>query len=330
MKIWKPDYYDAFACIADRCPDSCCKEWDVEVDAESAERYQKIPGALGEQLRAAIREEDGVTVIKQTDSRCPMWRADGLCQLQAEMGEEALCKVCREFPRIRHEYGNFTELGLELSCPEAARLILTAAPSDSVLTQVPESDEYDAEAMVVLLESRKTVLDFLKTSPYTPGETLSILMLYGYEVQSQLDGGEKAVLIPEETLAEAKSFAENGNLDAFLHFFEELEILTEAWKERLGTPEPNAEWNEMHIAMARYLVRRYWLQAVSDYDLVGRVKLIIASCLVVKFLGGDTVDTAHLYSKEIENDADNVCAILDGAYESSALADRGLLDLLLK
>ena len=246
------------------------------------------------------------------------------------MGEEALCKVCREFPRIRHEYVNFTELGLELSCPEAARLILTAAPSDSVLTQVPESDEYDAEAMAVLLESRKTVLDFLKTSPYTPGETLSILMLYGYEVQSQLDGGEKPVLIPEETLAEAKSFAENGNLDAFLHFFEELEILTEAWKERLGTPEPNAEWNEMHIAMARYLVRRYWLQAVSDYDLVGRVKLIIASCLVVKFLGGDTVDTAHLYSKEIENDADNVCAILDGAYESPALADRGLLDLLLK
>lgn len=329
MKIWKPDYYDAFCCIADRCPDSCCKEWDVDVDAESAQRYQSLPGRLGDQLRAALKEEDGVMVMKQVDNRCPMWRVDGLCQLQAEMGEEALCKVCREFPRIRHEYGNFTELGLELSCPEAARLILTASPSDSVLTQVPESDEYDAEAMAILLESRKTVLDFLKTSPYLPGETLSILLLFGYEVQNQLDGGEEAVLLPAQSLAEAKSFAENGNISDFLHFFAELEILTDTWKERLAAPNPDAQWNEMHIAMARYLVRRYWLQAVSDYDLVGRVKFMIASCLLVKLLGGETVDTAHLYSKEIENDADNIYRILDGAYENPALADRALLDLLL-
>ena len=32
MKIIKPDYFDNFRCIADRCPDSCCKEWDVLVD----------------------------------------------------------------------------------------------------------------------------------------------------------------------------------------------------------------------------------------------------------------------------------------------------------
>ena len=30
------------------------------------------------------------------------------------------------FPRLTHDYGDFAELGLELSCPEAAKLILNA------------------------------------------------------------------------------------------------------------------------------------------------------------------------------------------------------------
>ena len=36
MKITKPDYYDRFRCLAGGCPDSCCKEWEVQVDADSA------------------------------------------------------------------------------------------------------------------------------------------------------------------------------------------------------------------------------------------------------------------------------------------------------
>ena len=68
---------------------------------------------------------------------------------------------------------------------------------------------------------------------------------------------------------------------------------------------------------------------MSDYDLVGRVKLVVVSCLLISGLGGDFVQTAQLYSKEIENDADNVEAILDGAYTSPALTDAKLLGLLL-
>ena len=82
--------------------------------------------------------------------------------------------------------------------------------------------------------------------------------------------------------------------------------------------------------MVRYFVARYWLQAVSDYDLICRVKLAVVSCLVVKALGGNVIDTAQLYSKEIENDADNVEAILDGAYTAPALTDKKLLWLLLR
>ena len=67
---------------------------------------------------------------------------------------------------------------------------------------------------------------------------------------------------------------------------------------------------------------------MSDYDLVCRVKFIVISCLLVGLLGGNFTRTAQLFSKEIENDADNVDAILDAAYEVRAFADDRLLGML--
>ena len=117
MNVTKPSYYDDFRCIAGRCPDSCCKEWDVDVDEEAAAFYRGLPGPLGDRLRQVLRHTDGGTVMTIQDGRCPMWREDGLCRIQAELGEDALCYVCSQFPRLRHDYGDFVELGLELSCP---------------------------------------------------------------------------------------------------------------------------------------------------------------------------------------------------------------------
>ena len=129
MQIRRPAYFDEFRCIASACPDSCCKEWDVQVDDRAAAYYQALPGALGDRLRQVMYEEDGTWYFAiEPDGRCPMWRDDGLCRIQAEQGEQALCKTCREFPRLTHDYGDFVERGLELSCPEAARLILAAEP----------------------------------------------------------------------------------------------------------------------------------------------------------------------------------------------------------
>ena len=81
--------------------------------------------------------------------------------------------------------------------------------------------------------------------------------------------------------------------------------------------------------MARYFVERYWLQAVSDYDIVCRVKMAVVSCVAIRLLGGNLIETAQSYSKEIENKSDNVDAILDAAYASPALTDYNLIGRLL-
>ena len=189
MLITKPDYFDRFQCIAGACPDSCCKEWDVQVDKASAAIYRNLPGLLGDRLREVLCEEDGDTVMTIIDGRCPMWREDGLCRIQAELGESALCKTCREFPRLTHDYGDFLELQLELSCPEAAKYILSPGRPVTVTHEVPggEAPEYDEEAMAVLKATREQVLDILSDPARPVPEALAAALLYGYQAQSQLD-----------------------------------------------------------------------------------------------------------------------------------------------
>ena len=330
MIIIKPSYFDDFRCIAGQCPDSCCKDWDVQVDEASAAFYRALSGPLGDRLREVLRTEDGETVMTIVDGRCPMWRSDGLCRIQAELGEEALCKTCREFPRLTHDYGDFVELGLELSCPEAAKFILKAPAAEPIVTEVPggEAPEYDCEAMAVLKTTRQKALALLSDTRRTAGEALASLLLYGYQAQGQLDGDEEMPFDAEGALDSVRSFAKPGGISDLAEFFSGLEILTPGWRNRLSCPAP-APLDECCRNLARYLVERYWLQAVSDYDLYCRVKFIVVSCILVSSLGGDFAETAQLYSKEIENSIDNVEAILDAAYTHPAFTDDKILGLLL-
>ena len=58
MIIRKPVYYDTFRCIAGAWPDSCCQEWEVQVDDAAAARYKALGGDLGEQLRSKLKQDD--------------------------------------------------------------------------------------------------------------------------------------------------------------------------------------------------------------------------------------------------------------------------------
>lgn len=326
MIIRQPSYYSKFRCLAGACPDSCCQEWDVLVDPDTAHYYLSLPGDLGDALRAHLKQEDGDYYLQITDRRCPMWQQDGLCRIQAQLGHEALCHVCREFPRLRHDYGDFVELGLELSCPEAARLIFSAPalPMQEYQAEGGEVPEYDTDVMAILLRSREAALDLLNRRPLQ--EAMPLLLLYGYRIQDQLDGGEAEPWEEEQELQFATQMAQFGGWELLLSFYRGLEILTPRWAQRLQ--DPNPQFPDRLSKMIRCAIERYWLQAVSDYDLVCRVKMILAGALLVGALGGDLVETAQLYSKEIDNSAENVEAILEGTDTHPALTDRYLLGLM--
>ena len=326
MERYTWDIYKAFRCVAEKCPDSCCQGWEVDVDETSADRYRALEGALGDRLRQVMKTVDGETTMILENGRCPMWRQDGLCRIQAELNHDALCQVCQEYPRLRMDFGNFAEWGLELSCPEAARLIFQSFEVQKEILADRAEAEYDGELMAILRESRRELLDFWHHTECTVPEKLAVTLMFAHQTQDALDGGEYLPLNWRKLLSAAESYVQDGDFVEILHFFEGLEILTDSWRHRLLTPEPGS-WELQHLAI--YLIHRYWLQAVWDYELVCRVKFIVSACILVNGLGGDPVQTSQLFSKEIENDPDNREAILDAAYTHRAFTDVNLLSLLL-
>lgn len=331
MDIFFPKYYKDFVCVAGKCPDSCCKEWSVDVDEDSARFYRGLTGPLGDRLRKVLQDTPDGTIMTIENGRCPMWQQDGLCRIQAELGHDALCKVCQQFPRLRHDYGDFVELGLELSCSEAARLILSDESHSWVTQSVAGNGvgEYDQDIMETLRRTRREFLDFLSATSLPFPQILAVLLLYTYDVQEELDGGVLATLTPKQYLDNVAKLPLKGDIKSLRDYFLELEILTPRWKAHLQTIGDKPMWDGRYKALLQYFINRYWLQAVSDFDVVCRAKFAVTACILIAYLGESLADTAQLFSKEIENDPDNVEAILDGAYTARALTDLNLLGLLM-
>lgn len=126
MLLEYPLFYPDFACIGKACKDSCCRDWLIDIDFETAEKYQRMGGALGEKLRRKLHKKDGEFYFAvEKDGRCPFLQEDGLCEIQSERGEEELSKVCDAYPRRESMVYPYMQLDLHLSCEEAAKAILS-------------------------------------------------------------------------------------------------------------------------------------------------------------------------------------------------------------
>ena len=173
---------------------------------------------------------DGDRIIAMTGGHCPFWTEDHLCRLELELGPEAPCATCRKFPRLTQDYGVFTEYGLSLACPEAARRILTQPGPWILETQGepgnPQEAEYDWESLLELASARKTLLELLwRQDLDSPGGT-GPLPGYGQPVPGRLPwadagalaGGRNFVPIPGQSygrlLSPPPASQRPGNSDA--------------------------------------------------------------------------------------------------------------------
>lgn len=102
-----PDYYPRFRCKGPSCRNACCSGWGVTIPRD---QYFGLLGLscgkrLREKLDRAFRPvldptpERFAEIVPTFEGGCPLRRPDGLCLLQASLGEEALPKVCRYYPR---------------------------------------------------------------------------------------------------------------------------------------------------------------------------------------------------------------------------------------
>ena len=193
MKILEPDYASSFRCLAGACPDTCCKDWEIILDEDTLARYQKLPGAFGDKVRAALTQDaDGDTMFRLTDGHCPLLREDGLCRVQLALGEEGLCNTCRQHPRFYEEYGSTKELTLSISCPAAAKLLLE---HDASVTFVSHEDgapvsgcnDLDPERYLALRCARDTAIALVQNRSLSIFDRLGLLLLFAVRLQKLLD-----------------------------------------------------------------------------------------------------------------------------------------------
>ena len=125
MKLYAPGYYKNFKCIADKCDHSCCVGWEIDIDKDTLKKYKKLKCGYSVSIADSISMDDTPHFKLTAGERCPHLDERGLCKIIINLGDEYLCDICREHPRF-YNYTSVCEVGIGMSCMEAARIILSS------------------------------------------------------------------------------------------------------------------------------------------------------------------------------------------------------------
>lgn len=131
-----PRYVSRFACTGSDCEDTCCSVWRIGLDEPSLAQYE---ASQDPELRPIIDQfikrnptpqtTQDYGFIEKRDTpcqECPFLDEARLCRIQSRLGAEGLSDACDSYPRAIAQCGDFHQMVLRPSCPEAARLALLA------------------------------------------------------------------------------------------------------------------------------------------------------------------------------------------------------------
>ena len=305
MKLYAPTYYKNFKCIADRCEHSCCIGWEIDIDEVTLEKYQKLNSGYGVAIRDSISMKDTPHFRLCEGDRCPHLDERGLCKIILNVGEDYLSHICREHPRF-YNFTSVAEVGVGISCPEAARLVLSSAD----FATMEEVGEVDAEPDDVHFDGRAErtrVYTILQENDYTSA-LAQMHRVYSIDV---------------------------GEDDRWLKILGSLEYLDAAHKELFlqfssvlrPSGKKNAEYLKRFLA---YLIYRHCTEAINEEDFCIRLSF----CLFCERLFASLICTqgarslheiatlASILSEEIEYSEENTWALMEKT--------RGCLNLMQK
>lgn len=293
MKRYAPGYYKRFRCIADRCEHSCCVGWEIDVDSATLERYQRLCGGYGDAIRESISMEETPHFRLGAGDRCPHLDERGLCRIILNVGEGFLCDICREHPRF-YNFTSVAEVGVGMSCPEAARLILSS-PDYAKMEQV---GEVDALPDGIAFDGRQA-----------RGEIYAILQDTTRDYADRLEALYRAY---------AMDVGEDGD---WLEILDSLEYLNPDHRKMLmqySSARRPAGCDEVLERFLAYFIYRHCTEAVDAEDFGTR----LAFCLFCERLFaslicsegakslGELASIASMISEEIEYSDENTMALM--------------------
>ncbi len=298
MKLFAPKYYKKFSCIADKCKHSCCVGWEIDIDAETAEKYTSLEKAYGKYIKDSIDMSEPPHFVLGKEERCPHLNEKGLCKIIIELGEEYLCEICREHPRFYNDSPLGREVGIGMACEEAARIILSSDEYD-VIEEI--GDIYgDCDKKVLdTAKKRKEIFDTLKIKELSYDEKLPAIY-DKFEISPNIFEDERW-----HELISSLEYLDEKHKELFLHY-----------SSLLSTPKKIEK--EAQRALAYFIYRH--CTATNDEE---EYRAVLGFCLflerlfvsVVKANKNDSpVMLARMISEEIEYSEDNTERIINKIY----------------
>lgn len=261
MRYIKPHFYDKFVCKAGACPDTCCAGWQIVIDEASLDRYGKEPGDFGRRLRNSIDWEE--ECFYQNNRRCAFLNEEDLCDIYKAVGADALCDTCRLYPRHTEEYEGLRELSLSLSCPEAARIILSCKEPVSFLEEETDEEddfeEFDYMMFSRLEDTRDVLFSVLQDRrlPLTLRMSVSEQLAQSYQICME-EGREYEI---DDLLRDCEQHQKEGTLSEFAP-----ENMTNMGVDAASLHQWNLQKEELQVLRGLERLRPEWEQVLDGAD----------------------------------------------------------------
>lgn len=326
MILTFPTFYRDFKCIANRCTDSCCIGWEIDIDSVAYEKYRLMPEAFQKNIAVF----DGVAHFVLTeDERCPFLQKDGLCKIILEHSEDMLCDICREHPRFYEWYGNYKDAGVGLCCEEAVRLLLESEKPleyETVETQEISDDDTPEDICKSVFELRKSLFSIINDRSLTLFDRIERCF-------SKI--GVKDVAAPcsaDEFLAECVEIAKE--MSPFDELWGKYILSLEALSFHEVKERFNKALSENQIRYEKslsYFVFRHFIKACFDGDLLAHFKLAVIMMIfemLIDCVNDELLFNTRYLSKQVEYSEENIDLLTDECCFNALISENNILAFL--
>ena len=304
MKIYTPDYYNKFKCIAEKCQHNCCIGWEIDIDKDTLDKYKFVRGEFGKKLAENIDLAEYPHFRLSENERCPFLNNDNLCEIIINLGENHLCQICSDHPRFRNFFDSREEMGIGLCCEAAAELIINKQDKTNFILLEGGEKICDSDETQIFSE-RENVFNILQNRNLNVNERIA-----------QLTDKYK-IKFPYSTFSEWSQFLTGlERLDNKWNTY--IEKLSQLNKTDFENCIPD-KWENAREQLLIYFVFRYMADGFYDGRIYERLafaiiseRLITAICIAngITDLNG-LADVSRAYSCEIEYSEENIGRMLD-------------------
>lgn len=112
---------NGFECLGDKCEDTCCKGWGMQVDQATWNKYRKEAPELVDAVTSGEAEH---IMRRDPDTDYCVKFDQGWCGIHRDYGTDFLGDACHFFPRVTRGLGETVLQTASISCPEIARRAL--------------------------------------------------------------------------------------------------------------------------------------------------------------------------------------------------------------